>query len=1070
MQTSHPLAFGTLLRRHRIAAGLTQEELAERAGISRRSLGDMERGVVHAPRKDTVALLIASLALAPRDRTALEDAARLLGSALASVSRPVVPSAPPMVGRARELALLERQLWGEGPPLLLLAGEPGIGKTRLLHAAIPRAVAQGWCVLEGGCQRRGGHEPYAPLLGALQRYLHARTRAQLRRELAGCAWLVRLLPELARGPIEPLPSWTLPPEQERRLMVAAAVRLLSNVAGAAGTLLLLDDLQWADPDALDLLTVLVRQATEVPLRVIGAYRNTEVLPANPLGVMLADLAHAGLATHHTLAPLTPAEAGQVLAGLLADEAVAEPTLRGVVQRAGGVPFFLVSYARGLQAGVDDGVPWDLAQGIRQRLVALPLGAQRALGAAAVIGRAAERRLLAAVVADPEDELLAALDAACTAQLVRAVDAEMYQFLHDVIREVVETDLGAARRALLHRRVAEALENWPDTPPPARLAYHFSQGAVWPKALEYLVLTGDRAAAAYANQDALTFYAQAVAVCERLGDEALPTAVEVARKRGELQMLIQHPRDAIGDFERMARAARRLGDRHREGLALAYRGAAEEEDHEFEMAEATLRAALAVAHEGFDDVRQHAAWRLAHTMAMVGRRTEAETLLREAQAWARWRSDRPLQQAFDVIFTLFYNWDGRFDDALSMFERGGGLNEDRPAQQLRLRWTLALLRGGMGEYQVALTLLHQCLSLGEQIGEGWARRRALNTLGWLYGELLDHQRALEWNARGVEAAREHLAPETDPECENNARLNLADTLMALGRLDKAEEQYRAVELVARNPQPQDRQMLWRYAQHLYHSYGELWLARGDAVKALAYADDCLALAEPTTSRKNIVKGRRLRGEALLAEGRLAEAERELDTARHIAEQVGNPCQLWKTLVARGELYHAQGHRQDACAEHRTALTIVERVAAALDDPTLRETFLGSAHVQHIRQRAEWGLTPAEASAAESRDDRDRLTTKADHGRHAGELRPRSHEDGHAPLTAIGRGRASRRERQAWVLGYLHTAVAISPRAYAREMAVSVDTALIDLRELMAHGLLRAEGSTKDRRYLLRSDQG
>src|SRR5579862_4220010 len=164
MQTSPPLAFGTLLRRSRIAAGLTQEELAERAGISRRSLGDMERGVVHAPRKDTVTLLIAALALSPPDRAALEEAARRLGSAAAAVPRPAVPGAPPLVGRARELGLLERHLWGEGPPLVLLAGEPGIGKTRLLHAAIPRAVAQGVQVLEGGCQRRGGQEPYAPLL------------------------------------------------------------------------------------------------------------------------------------------------------------------------------------------------------------------------------------------------------------------------------------------------------------------------------------------------------------------------------------------------------------------------------------------------------------------------------------------------------------------------------------------------------------------------------------------------------------------------------------------------------------------------------------------------------------------------------------------------------------------------------------------------------------------------------------------------------------------------------------------------------------------------------------------
>jgi len=134
---------------------------------------------------------------------------------------------------ARELALLERHLAGEGPPLLLLAGEPGIGKSRLLHAAVPRAVGAELRVLEGGCQRRGGQEPYAPLLGALRRYIRGRRPGQLRTELQGCAWLVRLLPELAEGPIPPLPSWTLTSEHERRLMGEAVGRFLTNVAGPA---------------------------------------------------------------------------------------------------------------------------------------------------------------------------------------------------------------------------------------------------------------------------------------------------------------------------------------------------------------------------------------------------------------------------------------------------------------------------------------------------------------------------------------------------------------------------------------------------------------------------------------------------------------------------------------------------------------------------------------------------------------------------------------------------------------------------------------------------------------------
>jgi len=147
------------------------------------------------------------------------------------------------------------------------------------------------------------------------------------------------------------------------------------------------------------------------------------------------------------------------------------------------------------------------------------------------------------------------------------------------------------------------------------------------------------------------------------------------------------------------------------------------------------------------------------------------------------------------------------------------------------------------------------------------------------------------------------------------------------------------------------MLWRYSQHFFHSYGELWLARGDYGKALAYADECLALAEPSDSRKNIVKGRRLRGQVFLAQGKLTEAEKELATALEIAQQVGNPPQLWKTHAALGDLRKAQGRLDDARQAYRDAFAVIERVAAGLSDESLRETFLSSDHVQDIRRAAE-----------------------------------------------------------------------------------------------------------------------
>jgi transcriptional regulator with XRE-family HTH domain len=131
METAPPPAFATLLRRYRQAAGLSQEELAERAGLSARTVGDLERGGSHAPRKDTVELLAQALDLGVPERAALAGAARRLSPASSSRPTSAGTSSPPLVGRRRELALLERHLGGQRPPVLL-AGEPGIGKTRLL--------------------------------------------------------------------------------------------------------------------------------------------------------------------------------------------------------------------------------------------------------------------------------------------------------------------------------------------------------------------------------------------------------------------------------------------------------------------------------------------------------------------------------------------------------------------------------------------------------------------------------------------------------------------------------------------------------------------------------------------------------------------------------------------------------------------------------------------------------------------------------------------------------------------------------------------------------------------------
>lgn len=395
--TENPATFGGTLRGLRRAAGLTQEELATRARLSAKAISALERGLNHAPRKETLQLLMKALRLSARDRAVLESVARLsrqdvmpdapsedppqrppvasLGATIAHLPSPPLPRTPRgtaefasrrLVGRIPELAAIDRHLRREAPPVLLIRGEPGIGKTRLLREASAYALGRGFAVIEGGCHRRSGQELYAPLPSALSRYFTTLPSSEVRTALMGCDWLSRLLPELVQEGML-VPPDNLPAEQERRLMFRAVARFLANVTGSAGTLLVLDDLQWASADSLDLLASLARTATPGHLRIAIACRDSDFPWQARLWETLADLEREGLVETVDLAPLAMGEAQDLLADLV--QGPLEPSnAQSIAQRTGGVPFFLVSCAQLMyQAGTTDlggaKIPWTVAQSI-----------------------------------------------------------------------------------------------------------------------------------------------------------------------------------------------------------------------------------------------------------------------------------------------------------------------------------------------------------------------------------------------------------------------------------------------------------------------------------------------------------------------------------------------------------------------------------------------------------------------------------------------------------------------------------------------------------------------------------
>jgi transcriptional regulator with XRE-family HTH domain/tetratricopeptide (TPR) repeat protein len=644
-----PTRFGELLRQWRRAAGLTQEELAARAGMSFRGVSDLERGVNRSARRETVQMLADALQLGAHDRTAFQVAAR--ASAAAPAPLPArhaafraLAAVPRLVGRRQEVARIEGHLAAanDGEGLLLFAGEPGMGKSHLLYETAERAGVAGWRVLVGGCTRRSGQEPYAPFVDMLLRSLAPLSMAEKRRRLQGCAWLVRLLPELLEMAVVPAPSWSLPPEQEQRLMFAAVARYLANGAGPSGTLLVLDDLQWAGADGLDLLDRLVRTAADAAppagtpesgagpqLRLVGAYRSTEVDLQHPLGVLQADLVRAGLAARYTLGRLSATEASTLAQDLLvdvgADQAEQAMLVERLTSRAGGVPFYLVNAAQAVRVGaLEDGtaqaltkdrrgsgcaraeeMPWAVAETIRQRVAVLPERARDLLGVAAVIGRVVPCALLEAAMAAVEtlvqQEFVSALDAACRGQLLeeleerqgRAGGAVRYQFAHDLIHEVILHDVGAARRIRLHRAVAEVIERLPEaerTRRASELADHLTLAGESMRALPYALLAGDQAEAVYALEEANRLFTVAAALAEAHADQR--REAEALERLAKVRFKLLRPAEACECGEQALRLFETLGDIEGQAEVMYWLALAQYECGMQEEAIARLQALLA----------------------------------------------------------------------------------------------------------------------------------------------------------------------------------------------------------------------------------------------------------------------------------------------------------------------------------------------------------------------------------------------------------------------------------------------------------------------------------------------
>jgi tetratricopeptide (TPR) repeat protein len=881
-----------------------------------------------------------------------------------------------------------------------------------------------------------------------------------------------LLPELATDPIEPLPAWSLPAEQERRLLFEAVTRYLANMAGPAGTLLVLDDLQWAGPDALDLLTALVR-AEEAPLRVIGAYRNSEVQSHDLLAVLLADLAPARLALQRTLTPLAPQEVGQLLDGLLDGVGGNRTVLaQRVAQRAGGVPFFVVSYADGLRfnEAADDAeatVPSDVAQSIRQRVAALPVAAQEVMGTAAVAGRVVQPHVLTAAVTQPEAAVLAGLDAACQARLL-VQEAQSYQFAHDLIREVIEADLGPARRLVLHRRVAEALERLPGDRPAERLAYHYARGGEQDKAVQYLEQAGDSAAAQAAHTAAQGHYQEAAERLDGLG--RVEQASRVRAKLGTVLVHVGHYDAALPVLERAAATYRDTGDLESLGSVTAQMGRA----HAFRGTQDEgidrITPLLGLLGRSGPSPSLAALYMALYNLYFTsGRHSEALAASDQAADLAQAMGDTRLWACATAYSAdLLPKMDERFGEALPLAEETIPLlQEEGDLFFLYLAYlTVADVQAARGEFDSSRLSYERLCQVADRYGDPGAIAFAIGhraRVTFMSGDwrrareeieqavAVSHRAGASWwsaypmlelgrlcLAQGDWAAASSHLDEVSTAAERHRDLQaLRWAATSLAELDVLEGRSDAAiaRLVPLLDRPGSLESDVTYCLPLL-AWAHLEL--GDVQQAADVVAQAMARLRPTHRRAYLVDALRMQAMVAMRQGHWAEASSALEEGIMMARSMPCPYAEGRLLHVYGEMHVQQGEREPAQERLEAALAIFRRLGARND----------AEQVEHAMAGLQGAPLRAAASLAT-------LGPRERHGLIAG--------------SPAGR-RLSRTERQAWALERLRKDGPLSPRSYARALGVSVDTALRDLSDLIQRGDIAAQGTTKDRRYCLNVDAG
>jgi DNA-binding CsgD family transcriptional regulator len=568
---------------------------------------------------------------------------------------------------ARLLAALKRAEQGR-PVMVLVAGDAGVGKTRLLAELAHQARQRRAQVMAGGCLEVGDVGlPYVPVIAALRGFAAEADNDELLAAAAkGLPRLGRLLPELAD---QPNATASLGEGLEQLQLFDAVGSLLMRLSEHAPLLLVLEDLHWADSSTRELLAFLHQTLRTGRLLVVASYRSDELHRRHPLWPWLAEFSRRPGVTRLELGPLSRAELAEHLAALRGQRLSAAELAR-IFDRSEGNPFYAEEL---LAVGADQdevALPRAVGDVLLARVQALSDTAQQVLRVAAVAGRRVSHRLLVVAADQPEPEVEAGLREAVAARLLVAEAAsESYNFRHALLQEALYGDLLPSERSRLHASFAHLLLEHRDAAgaSAAELAYHCLASHDLAGGLIASMQAAAEAQVVHAPGERLRHLERALSLWERIPEAARLTgtnridlvlgAGEAANDAGEVDRAVGFARQAIAEVDehvdplRAARAHERLAQYLRVG-------------HDEEVLRLCRHAEQLVPREPPTPLRARVTAALAQALANTQQREEARRWCQEALAVAQ--ATASVGDEADALITL------SMVEALHDLKKGHGL--------------------------------------------------------------------------------------------------------------------------------------------------------------------------------------------------------------------------------------------------------------------------------------------------------------------------------------------------------------------------------------------------------------